>query len=151
MIRRFLVVLLLLAPISVGAETVRVASKSFTEAHILGEITAQLLESKGHSVERKLGLGGTLITYRAIRSREIDVYSDYTGTLIRAVHKRPELDRAGLDKVLADDGLVFRAEFGFNNSYAIAVTEDLARERSLTRISDLQQHPDLVMSFSHAR
>lgn len=149
MIRRLLLLVLLLAPYLASAEAVTVASKNFTEAHILAEITAQLLESKGHTVERKLGLGGTLIAYQAILSREVDVYSDYTGTLIRAVLNQPELDRAGLDAVLASEGLIFRSEFGFNNSYAIAVTETLAKARSLHRVSDLRDHPDLVMSFSH--
>ena len=44
------------APLMAG-ETIRVGSKAFTESHILAELAAQLLESEGYQVERKLGLG----------------------------------------------------------------------------------------------
>lgn len=141
--------LLMLAGAARAADPVIVGSKVFAEAYILAEITAQLLEAEGFEVERKLGLGGTQITMEAIKANELHVYSDYTGTLIRAVLKRPGLTREELDAALAEMGLVFRAPLGFNNSYAIAVTERLGAERNLQRVSDLARHPDLEMGFSY--
>ena len=49
---------LVLATLLIGqaanAETVRVASKNFTESYILAETAAQLLEARGFDVERRL-------------------------------------------------------------------------------------------------
>ncbi|WP_279244459.1 glycine betaine ABC transporter substrate-binding protein [Candidatus Litorirhabdus singularis] len=126
-----------------------VASKAFTESHILAEITAQLLEARGFEVERKLGLGGSMIAFEGLRQGELDVYPEYTGTLTEAILKQPELSRADLNAALAERGLVFRVELGFNNSYAIAVTEATARARGLKAISDLSRQPDLLLAFSH--
>lgn len=131
------------------AQTVTVGSKTFSESHVLGEIAAQLLEARGFEVERRLGLGGTLVAFEALTSGELDVYPEYTGTLIRAVFDDPSLSRAGLDETLASRGLALRVEVGFNNSYAIAVPEALAAERNLRQVSDLRQHGDLKLGFSH--
>jgi osmoprotectant transport system permease protein len=70
-----------------GAEErpIVVGSKNFTEGRLLGELLAQRLEAEGFTVERRLGLGGTLICYQALTSGEIDLYVEYTGTLREAV------------------------------------------------------------------
>src|SRR5215469_15085236 len=69
---------------------IRVGSKNFTEQVVLGEIVAQHLEHKlGAPVERRLNLGGTLLAHEALRSHQIDVYPEYTGTALAAVLKAP--------------------------------------------------------------
>ncbi|MEM7691392.1 MAG: glycine betaine ABC transporter substrate-binding protein [Pseudomonadota bacterium] len=136
-------------PVSFGAERIVVGSKVFTESHILGEIAAQRLESAGFAVERKLGLGGTLISYQALKVGELDVYPEYTGTLIRAVFKKQELSQEALEQALRVDGLILHEQLGFNNSYAVAVPSALAQSRDLKRISDLRTHSDLRFGFTH--
>ena len=136
--------------LAAGGEPLVVASKDFNESYILGEIMAQLLESDGFEVERRFGLGGTLICYEALRTGEIDLYAEYTGTLATAILKRP--DRSGIDAlndVLADEGLALLPPFGFNNTYALAVPRSLARSRGLLTISGLVDHPDLRIAVSH--
>jgi len=132
-----------------GEKTVIVGSKTFSESHLLAEIGAQLLEANGYAVQRKLGLGGTLIAYEALRRGELDMYPEYTGTLISAVLKDPALTRDALDRELARRGLSLAPLLGFNNSYAIAVPEALAVRLSLQQISDLSAHPNLNFGFSH--
>ena len=69
---------------------IRVGSKSFTESYILAEVMAQLVEQVGEArVERRVGLGGTGVTYRALESGAIDLYPEYTGTLSRVILKAP--------------------------------------------------------------
>ena len=136
--------------LAAGGEPLVVASKDFNESYILGEIMAQLLESDGFEVERRFGLGGTLICYEALRTGEIDLYAEYTGTLATAILKRP--DRSGVDAlndVLAPEGLTLLPPFGFNNTYALAVPRALARSRGLRTISGLVDHPDLRIAVSH--
>ncbi|MGS0467199.1 glycine betaine ABC transporter substrate-binding protein [Cobetia marina] len=43
-----------------------VGSKADREGHLLGEIFAQVLEDAGFTVERRLGLGQTIITYQGL-------------------------------------------------------------------------------------
>ena len=137
---------------SVGAaavQTVTVGSKNFGESYLLAEIAAQVLEAQGFRVNRKLGLGGTLICYEALKNAEIDLYPEYTGTLSQAVLKLPgNPDRTQINQVLADQGLELLAEYGFNNTYAIVVRDEQAQQLGLRRIGDLHQR-NLTAAFSH--
>ena len=137
-------------PASTAEETIVVGSKNFTEAYILGEAVAQLLESEGFDVDRRLGLGGTKICYDALVAGDIDVYVEYTGTIAEAIKSIDgEPTRERLAEVLAPDDVEMLDTFGFNNTYALAVSERVATARGLARISDLRSHPDLRMAVSH--
>ena len=112
---------------------IRVGSKNFTEQIILGELVAQQIErTTGLEVERRLNLGGTFICDRALRSGDIDVYVEYTGTADTAVFKNPvETDPAKvLERVrrqYADAGLTLLPPLGFENTFAILVRGDEAQ------------------------
>ncbi|MFT4767846.1 MAG: osmoprotectant transport system permease protein [Glaciecola sp.] len=124
-------------------------STTFSESHVLAEIAAQYLEAHDQIVERKIGLGGTLISYEALVQGELDTYPEYTGTLTGAVFDDPAMNAEGLEPALATDGLEFYLRLGFDNSYAIAMPEDLAKARGIVQISDLTEHPDLDVGLSH--
>ena len=132
-----------------AAEPIVVASKTFSESYVLGEIVAQLLEREGFAVERKLGLGGSKICYDALVAGDVDVYVEYTGTIAQAIKDIPEADNAALAAALAADGAQMLPTFGFNNTYALAVSASAAEARGLRRISDLAAHRDLRMALSH--
>ena len=69
-----------------GSDVVVVGSKNFTEQVLLGELVAQAIEAEGGvGVQRKLNLGGTFVADRGIRTGELDVYVEYTGTAVTAV------------------------------------------------------------------
>ena len=72
------------------AGAIRIGSKNFTEQIVLGEILAQTIASQTSlPVERRLNLGGTFICDRAIRSGDIDLYVEYSGTAQTAIfHER---------------------------------------------------------------
>lgn len=127
-----------------------IGSKNFTESYLLAEILAQLLEGEGLSVQRRFGLGGTLICYEALLVGEIDVYVEYTGTITEVILDEPVAPtREALLQPLAALGLVALPELGFDNTYAMVVTAAQATDRDLARISDLADHPDLRLAFSH--
>jgi osmoprotectant transport system substrate-binding protein/osmoprotectant transport system permease protein len=149
--RRFglALVLIAFAPTAHAAGVVGVGSKSFTESYVLAEVSAQVMESAGARVERRLGLGGTGITYRALVNGRIDVYPEYTGTISRTILKEAsresvEAIRAGLGPL----GLTISDPLGFENTYALAVRDDVARRLGLERISDLAGHPELRGAFT---
>ena len=136
-----------------------VASKPFGESYLLAEMFAQLLESHGLVVDRRLGLGQTEIAMQALRSGAIDVYPEYTGTGLLAV-----LHDSLTDSLASDPRLVFAhvaREFesrygvrwlpplGFQNSYAIAVRRNTAAQYHLRTMSDLaRESAHLVAGFT---
>ena len=80
--------ILLLAPTSWAVDPVVVGSKRFTESYILGEIVRQTLAQAGVPAEHKQGLGNTGILEQALASGAVDVYPEYTGTIVRELLKR---------------------------------------------------------------
>lgn len=124
------------------ADVIRVGSKNFTEQIVLGELLAQTIERDAHlPVERRFNLGGTFICDSALRSGDIDVYVEYTGTADAAVFKNPvERDPARVlarvRQAYADAGLSVLAPLGFDDTFAILVRGDTARRDGLRTISD---------------
>ena len=129
---------------------IRVGSKSFTESYILAEIAAQVIEQVGEArVERRVGLGGTGLTYRALESGAIDLYPEYTGTLARVLLKDASLETTeALRERLRAQGLTVSGSLGFANTYALAVRAETAERLRLATIGDLARHPELRAAFS---
>jgi len=129
---------------------IRVGSKSFTESYILAEIAAKVIEQTGEArAERKLGLGGTGLAYRALASGAIDLYPEYTGTLSYIILKDPSLRTTEAIRArLGPSGLTTTDSLGFNNTYALAVRADVADRLGLRSIGDLARHPTLTAAFS---
>lgn len=135
---------------SAAAEPVRIGSKNGNESYLLAEMAAQLLESEGFEVQRRFGLGGTLIAFDALVAGGIDLYMEYTGTLSQAILKLPHnANRLDINRLLAAKGLRLLPPLGFNNTYAIAVRRRHAEALGLRSIGDLANHPHLKVAFSH--
>ena len=133
-----------------AGEPIVVASKNFTESYLLGEVIAQRLEQAGMEVDRRFGLGGTLICFEALLAGEIDVYVEYSGTLEQTILKLGQRTSIlGLNERLLSRGLSLLSPLGFNNTYAIAVRKEVAEEFSLERISQLTGYRDLRVVVSH--
>src|SRR5712692_1934637 len=133
---------LLVTAAGVGAApdgVIRVGSKSFTESYILAEVAAQVIEQVGEArAERRVGLGGTGVTQRAIESGAIDLYPEYTGTLAHVILKDRSLRTVEAIRArLAPRGLTIGDSLGFANTYALAVREDRGARLGLRTISDL--------------
>jgi osmoprotectant transport system permease protein len=133
-----------------AVDVVRVGSKSFTENYVVAEIAAQVIEAAGAArVERRVGLGGTGIAYRAVAHGSVDFYPEYTGTISRAILKEPSIASVeAIREELRPRGLTISGPLGFENTYALAVRADLASRLGLTRISDLVAHPELRGAFT---
>jgi osmoprotectant transport system permease protein len=129
---------------------VTIASKNFNESYLLAEIMSQLLELEGIEVDRRFGLGGTLICYEALVNGEIDIYAEYTGTLSQVILKTSVLTPsvADLNRQVEPSGLQVLESFGFNNTYAMALKDSLAEAKGLSKVSDLANHPELVLAVS---
>ena len=125
-----------------------VGSKLDTESALLGQMIALALEAQGMTVERKLQLGPTRILRAAILNGEVDVYPEYTGN--GAFFFQMEDDpawhdpQAGAEKVRALDlernKLVWLTPGSANNTWAIAVRQDLAKDAKLESLEDLTRY-----------
>lgn len=125
--------------------TIRIATKNFTEQLILGELLAQLVEAETHlKVERHFNLGTTEICHQALINNQIDVYPEYTGTAYLTVlnhvyHGYPIKDLYQNVKAdyLSKYNIVWLPRFGFANTQAVAVRADFAKHYHLKTINDL--------------
>ena len=125
-----------------AAKPLVVGSKRFTESYILGEVLRQSLQAAGTPATHQQGLGNTGILAQALASGAVDVYPEYTGTIVRELLKRegnPSL--AELNTWLAPRGLKAGVPLGFNNSYALAMREADAQRLGIRSISELAKLP----------
>ncbi|MEX2471345.1 MAG: glycine betaine ABC transporter substrate-binding protein [Gemmatimonadota bacterium] len=126
-----------------AAQDVVVATKPFAESYLLGEIFAQLLEARGVPVARRPGLGATEIAFGALRSGDIDVYPEYTGTGLTAILGADPPNDGGeayrtVARVFAERwGVRWLPPLGFENTYAVAVRPETADSLGLRTLSDL--------------
>lgn len=127
-----------------GQDTITIGSKDFSENIILGEIFAQLIESKTDlKVERKLNMGGTFINFEAMKKGDIDLYPEYTGTGVVSHLKMDVItDPDEAYEVVSREfdeqfGIKWLEPLGFNNTYAIAITREAADEYGITKCSEL--------------
>jgi glycine betaine/choline ABC-type transport system substrate-binding protein len=123
--------------------TVVVGSKNFTEQVIVGEMVAQRLEAEGLKVVRKLNLGGTFVCDRGVRTGDLDVYVEYTGTAVSAVfHEEVPRDSAqALERartLYAAANLTVMPPLGFNNTFTILVRSSDAQSLKLRTIEDVK-------------
>lgn len=126
-------------PGAFGAGEVVVGSKRFTESYILGEVVRQVLADAGVPAVHRQGLGNTAVMEQALANGGIQLYPEYTGTIVRELLKRDEA-APSLEQVnawLAPRGLKAAVPLGFNNSYALAMREDEAARLGIATISDL--------------
>jgi osmoprotectant transport system permease protein len=136
---------------------IHVASKSFTESVILGEIATQVLRAAGADAEHRSGFGGTRLVWDALLRGAVDLYPEYTGTLIQeilatvpaAAPDAAKHDEDWLNRTLGQRGIGLIGPLGFNNSYAVGVKRELATRLGLKRLSDLRDHPELRFGFSN--
>jgi glycine betaine/choline ABC-type transport system substrate-binding protein len=126
-----------------GPARIVVGSKNFSEQVLLGEILAQQIERRlGVPVDRKLNLGGTLLAHEALTKGSIDLYPEYTGTALTAILKQQPFPDAGAVLGAVRGAyekqwkLRWLAPLGFNNTFAMIVRGDTARDLKIETISD---------------
>lgn len=140
--------LMLLAGSAMAADPVVVSSKIDTEGAVLGQMILQSLEDADIPVENRLQLGGTSIVRNAIKAGEIDLYPEYTGNaaffhdqadqdIWKDAHKAYD-QAAKLDKDAHN--IVWLKPAEANNTWAMSVRGDLAREHNLATLDDLADY-----------
>lgn len=132
---------------------IRIATKPMTEQFILGEMLGMLIEQEtGISVEITKGImGGTNNIQPALLKGEFDLYPEYAATGWLMVLKHTDIpDRETMFEELKKEyseefALTWVAQYGFNNTYAVAVRREVAEEYDLKTCSDLAAVSDQLI------
>lgn len=142
----FLLFLLLTSSACSRQPSIIVGSKRFTESYVLGEIAKRVLENQGFSAEHRQGMGGGGIVWTALQTGQITFYPEYTGTIRDEILKlKGDVTPEKMREELAKDGVGMTEELGFNNTYALVMRREQADRLGIRKISDLRNHPDLVV------
>lgn len=139
-------------------ESIVVAGKLGTEPEILINMYKLLIEKETDlTVELKPSFGKTSFLYEALKSGDIDIYPEFTGTITGSLLKNipsastsPEQVYQDARKgILEQDQLVLLKPMAYQNTYALAVPRRIAEQYKLNSISDLIAIQDkLVAGFS---
>ncbi|HEK9099595.1 ABC transporter permease/substrate-binding protein [Bacillus pfraonensis] len=123
-----------------------IAGKLGSEPEILIQMYKQLIEQDTDlDVELKPGLGKTAFVFEALKSGEIDIYPEFSGTALSTfVKENPkstnrqevyEQARQGMEKKYH---MVMLKPMEYNNTYALAMPKNVAEQYNVKTISDLR-------------
>jgi len=134
-----------------------IGGKLGSEPAILINMYKLLIEEETDlTVELESGLGKTAFVFSALKNGSIDIYPEFTGTAI-VTHLEQETDsneksdvyeqaRQGMEEQY---GMVMLEPMTFNNTYAVATTQELAQEHHLDTIGDLRKvENDITAGFT---
>lgn len=157
----FVVIGGLLGPISnlFAPPAAVVAGATFTEQAILTEVLKKKLEEVGFRVDRRSGLGHTILLL-GLKHNQIDCCVAYTGDMWAIVMKRKDTaDRQTTyneaRRFLREQyGIVCQGPLGFENAYALAMRRQVAERMKIRSIADLSPHSSQLriagdMGFFH--
>lgn len=134
--------------ISMQKDRIVIAGKLGAEPEILINLFKELIENETDlKVELKANFGKTSFLYEALKSGDIDIYPEFTGTILSSLLKNPpanlsndarEVYAAAKEGLAKQDNLVLLGPLGFENTYALAVLRKFAHENNIKSISDLR-------------
>jgi osmoprotectant transport system permease protein len=123
-----------------------IAGKLGSEPEILINMYKLLIENETDlKVQLKPGLGKTSFVFNALKSGSIDIYPEFTGTAISEFLKEEAINnnqedvynqaKEGMNNKF---GMVMLSPMKYNNTYALAVSKEMADTYHLQTISDIK-------------
>ncbi len=129
---------------------VKIGSKNLTENVILSEMVVLLAKHHNKGAKHWRELGGTAVVWRSLLRGDIDIYPEYTGTILKETLLDKNLKSfEQLREFLKTIGLELTKPLGFNNTFALGMKRTLAKKHGINSISDLRQHANLRFGFSN--
>jgi len=127
-------------------EEIVIAGKLGSEPEILINMYKLLIEDETDlKVQLKPGLGKTSFVFNALKSGSIDIYPEFTGTAISEFLKEEAINNNQEDVYnQAKEGMMNKFEMvmfspmKYNNTYALAVSKEIADTYHLKTISDIK-------------
>ena len=135
-----------------GGPTITVGSFNFDESIILAQIYGQGMENAGYPIDfSQLDAGSREVVKPAVESGEIDFVPEYVGSALEVgfggePSSDTETTASDLADAFATSGVAVLQPAPAQNKNGIVVTQALARELGLEKVSDLAgQESDLVL------
>ncbi len=129
----------------VGKPPIILGDKNFEEEYLLGALYQQALQAKGYKVTLKGNIGSSEIIWKALQSGQIDMYPEYTGTLLSTIagdNKPPtsamqtyDLAKAYVEK----HDFTLLAQTPFYDADGLAVLTTYAQQHGLKTIADIKK------------
>ena len=141
-----LIVLIAFVPHLSGARSGYViGAKPFAEQYILAAAIEQRLAARQLAATRRDGLGSAVI-FNALVAGDIDAYVEYSGTVWANQMQRTDVPPR--EQVLSEvtnwlkqqHGIGVVGGLGFENAYALALTQRRADALGITSLADLARH-----------
>lgn len=138
-------------------ETITIAGKMGGEPELLINMYKQLIQQDDPNVHvtLKRNFGGTSFLFKALRSKQIDIYPEFTGTVLqslvktnKAISHDPKVAYADGKRLLAKQfDMTLLRPMAYQNGYGMAVTKRTAERYHLRTIGDLAKHPQFRAGF----
>lgn len=133
--------------------TITIAGKMGSEPEILINMYKELIEQDSSlKVNVKSNFGGTTFLFKALKSESIDVYPEFTGTVLESLvktnkkvsHNPKATYRVAKSLLKKQYGMAYLKPMKYQNGYAVAVKKSFAKENHLKTISDLARVSDKI-------
>ena len=132
-----------------------VAGKLGTEQEIIINMYKLLIEDNSDiKVELKPGFGKTSFLFEGLKSKNIDIYPEFTGTILSSLlNKKVEFEndkdkayQVAEKEIYNQYKLVLLKPMDYQNTYALALKNDFAKKNKLEKISDLSKVIDSIVA-----
>ena len=126
-----------------------VGSKNISESKTVSEIYALALEHEGYKVTRKPNIANNVI-FQATQKGQVDVYPDYTGTIVEAYLKKRSSGKTASEiakiahQGVQKDGLTTFDYAPGDNRQGIAMPTKVAKKDHISDLSQLQKKADKI-------
>lgn len=129
-------------------ETITIAGKLGAEPEILINMYKELIEANDQHVKvvLKPNFGKTTFLYSALKNDKIDIYPEFTGTILETLAQKPTSSTKLTEKktyqkaravIKKQDNLALLKPMAYDNTYALAVKTTFMKKHHLQTISDL--------------
>lgn len=139
-------------------KSITVLRGQFAEIDILAEMAGILIDKNTDLNVDFHDSMNTVAAGNAMVDEEVDLYISYDGTLLTTilghdpsdVPEGEDLYDYTIETAKEEKGLMLFSQFGFENTYALGVKEDMAKENNIKTISDLKpMTQDLIFGAEH--
>ncbi|QNQ82043.1 ABC transporter permease/substrate-binding protein [Lactobacillus sp. PV037] len=130
-------------------QTITIAGKMGSEPEILINMYKDLIEKNDPNtkVVLKPNFGGTTFLFRALQSNKIDIYPEFTGTVLQTLVKTNKKTGSDPKQVYAEAASDLKKQYdleylkpmAYQNGYALATTKEFAKKYHLSKMSDLKR------------
>lgn len=134
---------------NIEPQEIVIAGKMGSEPDILINMYKELIEKNDPTtkVTLKPNFGGTTFLFKALQSNKIDIYPEFTGTVLQTLVKTDKKTGSDPKQVYAEAQSALKKQYQmeylkpmkYQNGYALTTTKEFANKYHLTKISDLKR------------